>query len=89
MLNISYTHIPWTSQEDEQLKDLILKYGPQWSLIAKSFPNRIDVFLKNIWVNIQRRDKRESFQKSISFDLLFSIQNNLLSTTTNIPLHSA
>ena len=54
----SITNSPWTLENDEQLKSLILQLGPQWSRITKSFPNRTDVFLKNRWVTIQRRDRR-------------------------------
>ena len=86
-LNPSINHTPWTSEEDQQLKDLILKYGPQWSLIAKSFPNRTDVFLKNRWVNIQRKDKRQSLQKSTSYEVKISSPNNNTYNHINIPLN--
>ena len=50
----------WTKEEDDLLKSLIEKYGPVWSKIATFFVNRTDVFLKNKWVNIKRREKREN-----------------------------
>ena len=41
---------PWTREEDDLLMDKYREFGSQWSLIAKSFPKRTDVNLKNRWV---------------------------------------
>jgi hypothetical protein len=41
---------PWTAEEDHLLKAKYEEIGSQWSVIARFFPTRTDVSLKNRWV---------------------------------------
>ena len=42
MVNPSLVKGPWTKEEDEQVRDLVKKYGPKrWSMIAKHLNGRI------------------------------------------------
>lgn len=40
---------PWTPDEDQLLEEKFAVLGPQWSRIAKFFPNRTDINVKNRW----------------------------------------
>ena len=42
VVNPSLVKGPWTKEEDEQVRDLVKKYGPKrWSMIAKHLNGRI------------------------------------------------
>jgi myb proto-oncogene protein len=42
VLNPELIKGPWTQEEDDQIIDLVKKYGPtKWSVIAKALPGRI------------------------------------------------
>ncbi|KAK4767301.1 hypothetical protein SAY86_015051 [Trapa natans] len=52
VLNPDLVKGPWTQEEDEQIIDLVKKYGPsKWSLIAKSLPGRIGKQCRERWHN--------------------------------------
>ena len=57
-LSPSLKHDPWSLEEDELLRRLIIQYGQQWSKIAAHFPGRTDVIIKNRWCLLKRRTKR-------------------------------
>lgn len=57
-------NIPWTDEDDEELLDLVNKYGPQWAKIASSFMFRTDTNVKNRWILLQRKETR--IQNSLS-----------------------
>ena len=40
---------PWSPEEDALLEEKYKEMGPQWSRIAKFFPNRTDINIKNRW----------------------------------------
>ena len=40
---------PWTPEEDQLLEEKYAALGSQWSRIAKFFPNRTDINVKNRW----------------------------------------
>ena len=43
---------PWTKEEDEQVMDLVRKYGPKrWTLIAKHLKGRIGKQCRERWHN--------------------------------------
>ena len=43
---------PWTKEEDEQVVDLVRKYGPKrWTLIAKHLKGRIGKQCRERWHN--------------------------------------
>ena len=50
---------PWTAEEDRLLQDKFQELGSRWSVIAKFFPNRTDVSLKNRWVVLTSRTVQE------------------------------
>jgi hypothetical protein len=41
---------PWTAEEDRLLQAKYRELGSQWAMIARFFPSRTDVNLKNRWV---------------------------------------
>lgn len=52
VLNPELVKGPWTQQEDEQIVELVAKYGPtKWSVIAKSLPGRIGKQCRERWHN--------------------------------------
>ena len=64
---------PWTPQEDTLLQEKYKEYGSQWSLIAKFFPSRTDVNLKNRWVVLtnhtvqEKRVRRRGANRNANF----------------------
>lgn len=55
---------PWSSDEDELLERKVKEIGPKWVKIAKFFPMRTDIQLKNRWLVLSRKKSREALQKS-------------------------
>ncbi|XP_027350422.1 transcription factor MYB3R-3-like isoform X2 [Abrus precatorius] len=52
VLNPDLVKGPWTQKEDDQIVELVSKYGPtKWSLIAKSLPGRIGKQCRERWHN--------------------------------------
>ena len=45
------SHMEWSQQEDDLLKSLVEEYGQKWSLIAKKFPHRSPINVKNRWAH--------------------------------------
>lgn len=50
---------PWTQEEDELLQKKYKELGSQWSVIAKFFPSRTDVNIKNRWVALTNHTVQE------------------------------
>ena len=50
---------PWTQEEDELLQEKYKELGSQWSVIAKFFPSRTDVNIKNRWVVLTNHTVQE------------------------------
>ena len=46
---------PWSDSEMALLLEKFREYGPSWSKLSKFFQGRTDVFLKNKWIQFQRR----------------------------------
>jgi hypothetical protein len=51
---------PWTSEEDLLLLDRVRACGPKWVRIATYFSARTDIQLKNRYLVLTRRKKKES-----------------------------
>ena len=43
---------PWTPDEDRLLVEKFREYGRQWAVIAKFFPERTDIHIKNRWATL-------------------------------------
>ncbi|KAL8236665.1 hypothetical protein R6Q59_017746 [Mikania micrantha] len=63
VLNPELIKGPWTQEEDEQIVELVKRYGPtKWSLIAKSLPGRIGKQCRERWHNHLNPDiKRDAW----------------------------
>jgi hypothetical protein len=48
---------PWTQAEDDLLRQLVGEHGQKWVRIAKFFPLRTDINIKNRYVLLTRRAK--------------------------------
>lgn len=50
--NLLFPKRSWTEEEDDILRDIVGKYGPQkWSLISRFIPNRLGKQCRERWVN--------------------------------------
>jgi hypothetical protein len=68
---------PWTPEEDRLLEAKYDEFGSQWSLIARFFPSRTDVNIKNRWVvitagkvtekRVRRKRKKEAVLQDPGF----------------------
>lgn len=45
-------HTPWTRERDNSLIELVRKFGTNWRIIQKFFPQFTDMFLRNRWDQI-------------------------------------
>ena len=54
-LSPQVSHNEWTQDEELLLTKLVNKYGKKWSKIAKYFPTRTDVSIKNRWALLCRQ----------------------------------
>ena len=52
----------WSLAEEELLKAKYAEYGPKWAKISSFFTNRADVNIKNHWVQMNVRQKRQESQ---------------------------
>lgn len=46
---------PWTNEEDHLLEHKVMELGQRWSMIAKFFPTRSDINIKNRWSSIKNK----------------------------------
>jgi hypothetical protein len=49
---------PWNFRDDLELMGKFRLFGPNWKEIAKFFPNRTNIFLKNRWTVIATRSRK-------------------------------
>ena len=50
---------PWTEAEDQLLNEKYSEYGSQWARISKFFMNRTDITVKNRWISLHGKSKKE------------------------------
>jgi hypothetical protein len=51
---------PWTAEEEAKLKEEVERFGSAWRRIARAFPDRSEVNVRNRWQVIQRREIKET-----------------------------
>lgn len=73
----------WTKEEDQLLEEMYEKYGPQWSKIARHFPNRSDVNIKNHHTCIVNKLFRQQKEKNKSINTETNNSNNSDLTSKN------
>ena len=66
----------WTFEEDLCLQHKVAEHGQKWATIAKYFPGRSDVNVKNHWTILSQRISKMSEYRSDKYASLF---NNLYS----------
>jgi hypothetical protein len=85
-LKSNLTKEPWTSEEEEQLINLVSQYNQKWSQIVKFFPGRTDVLIKNHYNKIKTKPlppiSNETFQQNHQF--FETTHNNELSFDVNL-----
>ena len=54
----------WTEEEDKLIEMKFLQYGSKWKILAKFFPNRTDVMIRNRWNMLKRKQQKN--QKDIN-----------------------
>lgn len=52
--------LPWTDEEETLLINLVNSHGKRWSKFSIYLQNRTDIAIKNHWVNITRRIRKEA-----------------------------
>ena len=77
---------PWTQEEDILLEQKYLEYGPRWATIAKFFPSRSDVNIKNRWASNRHKSVRTT-PKSI-LDSLRITQRELWQQLSRLHMQS-
>jgi hypothetical protein len=50
----------WTEADDQMLMNKVTELGPRWSAIAQLFPGRTDIGVKNHYISIVGRSKKDS-----------------------------
>ncbi|KAI3801313.1 hypothetical protein L1987_29417 [Smallanthus sonchifolius] len=72
VLNPELIKGPWTQEEDDQIVELVKRYGPtKWSLIAKSLPGRIGKQCRERWHNHLNPDiKRDAWTLQEEYALM-------------------
>lgn len=58
-LSPSIKNDPWTEEDNETLRLKYAEFGPKWSQIAKFFPTRSEVNIKNHWTLLYNKNNRE------------------------------
>ena len=58
---------PWSREEDELIKELVLERGMRWKNMKSFFKERTDVMIKNRWAKIKniRKDKTKTKMRNV------------------------
>ncbi|OHT09294.1 Myb-like DNA-binding domain containing protein [Tritrichomonas foetus] len=58
-LSPNISNDPWSKEEDDLLEQKYIELGPKWVKISQFFPKRTDSNVKNRWLVLSRRLKKE------------------------------
>lgn len=77
---------PWTQDEDNLLLEKYKEIGARWVQIAKFFPQRTDISIKNRYLVLSRRIKKKMPKTKTSNNLPNQSQQNPISGVSATPL---
>jgi hypothetical protein len=61
-LNPCLSKEPWTAQEDHQLFELVEKFGPRWSKLARKIKIRNEHQVKNRYLQLSKKHQTEQLE---------------------------
>ncbi|OHT03852.1 hypothetical protein TRFO_01574 [Tritrichomonas foetus] len=89
-LSPSICKSPWTQEEDNLLLDKYKEVGARWVQIAKFFPQRTDISIKNRYLVLSRQIKKKLPKNKNNINQMTNnnnFANNTISSTLNININ--
>ncbi|EAX88873.1 Myb-like DNA-binding domain containing protein [Trichomonas vaginalis G3] len=81
---------PWKEEEDQLLIKKYEELGPRWRLIAKSFPNRTEISVKNrMKKNLRKQLKNQRFIERLAQSYALMQQKNMTFIQNNAQIQNS